>query len=357
MKKPIVVVVIVVVVLLAGIFVKEYLSSSTRGGNGMGRPPMTAPVEVEVVKSIPWSVQTEAIGTAYANESIEVTSSVSDTIASVHFDDGQRVKKGDVLIILNHNEEDAELQASKATLQEEEREVKRLTGLMASRSVSQSLLDERLTQAETAKFRVVAIEARLKDRFIRAPFNGVLGLRQVSVGSFISPGKVITTLDDLDTIKLDFSIPAVSIGHLQEGMSIIAKTPAYPSKEFSGKVSTIDSRVNAIDRSIKLRAEITNPEHTLKPGMLMHVTIHSPDREALVITESAIVQNRDKHFVYVVKDEEGKKIAQLQEVTIGLRKSGVVEILTGLEAGQSIISRGTNTVRNNGPVNVLESQN
>ncbi len=357
MKKPIIFVVVIVVVLIAGIVIKEYSSSATRGGNGMGRPSMAAPVEVEVVKSIPWSVQTEAVGTAYANESIEVTSNVSDTIASIYFEDGQRVKKGDVLLILNHNEEDAELQAAKATLEEEEREVKRLTGLMVSRSVSQSLLDERLTKAETAKFRVVAIEARLKDRTIRAPFNGVLGLRQVSVGSYISPGKVITTLDDLDTIKLDFSIPAVSIGHLQEGMSIAATTPAYPDKVFLGNVSTIDSRVNAIDRSIKLRAVIANSEHSIKPGMLMHVSIKSPEHEALVISESAIVQNREKHFVYVVNEKEGKKIAQLKEVTIGLRKSGVVEILTGLETGQSIISRGTNTVRNNGPVNIVEAQN
>ncbi|MGI1678618.1 MAG: efflux RND transporter periplasmic adaptor subunit [Cellvibrionaceae bacterium] len=353
MQKNILFVVLVIIALIAGIALKEYSQSSNRSGKGMGRPSMAAPVEIEIVKSIPWSVQTEAVGTAFANESVELTANVSDTVASLHFEDGQQVKQGDILVVLNHGEEDAELQAAKATLEEEQREVRRLKGLLASRSVSQSLLDERQTQAETAKFRLEAIEARLKDRYIRAPFNGVLGLRQVSVGTFISPGKVITTLDDLDTIKLDFSIPAVSIGHLQEGMSIFAKTPAYPEKEFIGKVSTINSRVNAVDRSIKLRAEIKNTDHVLKPGMLMHVVVKSPNKEVIVISESAIVQNKDKHFVFLVVKKDKKQVAQLQEVSIGLRKSGVVEIVSGLETGQTIISRGTNTVRNNGPVNVL----
>ncbi len=346
--------VIAVVVLLIGIGAKELSKSSSRGGKGMGRPSMSAPVEASVVNRIPWSVQTEAVGTAFANESVELTANVSDTVATIHFEDGQRVKKGDVLVILDHSEEDAELESAKAMLEEEEREVKRLTGLVASRSVSQSLLDERLTQAETAKFRMVAIQARLKDRFVRAPFDGVLGLRQVSVGSFISPGKIITTLDDLNTIKLDFSIPSVSIGHLEKGMSIVARTPSYPNKEFTGTVSTIDSRVNPIDRSIKLRAVIENENHFLKPGMLMHVIINSPDRDALVISESAIVQNKDKHFVFLVQDIEGRKVAKLQEVVIGARKSGVVEIVSGLTDGQVIINRGTNTVRDGGPVNIIE---
>lgn len=354
MQKNILFIGLIVITIIAGIAFKEYTSSSNKGGRGMGRFMMAAPVEVQIVQPSPWFVVTEAVGTAFANESVEITANVSDTVASLHFDDGEKVNKGDILVILNHNEEDAELQAAKATLEEEEREVKRLKGLLASRSVSQSLLDERQTQAETAKFRVEAIEARLKDRYVRAPFNGVLGLRKVSVGSFISPGNVITTLDDLDTIKLDFSIPAVAIGHLSEGMAITATSPAFLDKTFSGTVSTIDSRVNAVDRSIKLRAKISNADHLIKPGMLMHVSVQSPERDALVISESAIIQNKDKHFVYVVDKKDEKSLARLQEVKIGMRKSGVVEIVSGLESGQIIISRGTNTVRNNGPVNIVD---
>jgi len=218
--------------------------------------------------------------------------------------------------------------------------------------VAQNMLDERVTQRDTAKCQVEAVEARSKDRYVRAPFDGVLVIREVSVGSYISPGRIITTLDDVDTIKLDFAVPATNLGNLKMGMEVFATTPALSGRRFTGKIASIDSRVNIIDRSLRLRAELPNKDFAIKPGMLMHVVIVLANRQALTISETAIVQEKDQHFVYVIDNLE-KPVARLQEVQIGTRKPGVVEIVSGLSAGQMVISRGTNTVRDGAPVTIV----
>ncbi|GAB1261063.1 efflux RND transporter periplasmic adaptor subunit [Aurantivibrio plasticivorans] len=355
MNKMVLVAAAGVVIVAGGILIKEASAPDPGDRAAMMRGGFSVAVESTVVERVSWTVTAEAVGTAYANESVEITSNVSDTVKSVHFEDGQRVEAGSVLVVLNHNEEDAELQVSKANLAEQTREVKRLSGLVQSKSVSQSLLDERLTAQETAKYRLAAVEARLKDRYIKAPFSGVLGLREVSIGSYVSPGRVITTLDDIETIKLDFSIPAIYLGYLKPNLDVSAVSPAFPDKVFAGKIATIDSRINEIDRSLKLRAVIPNPDMLLRPGMLLHIEMVLDVRDTIVVPESSIVQEQDKHYVYVIEGEE-KKVAKRQVVEIGVRKPGQVEILSGLTEGQHIISRGTNTVREGRPVRIVNQE-
>lgn len=350
MKKPLLVVLALALVLVAAIFFKE--STDQQAGPGMRRGPGVTAVEVHTVRPELLELRAEAVGTAYARESVAITANVTDTIESLHFDDGQRVSKGDVLVVLSHNEEEAEFKAAQANLAEQEREVKRLQGLIQSKSVSQSLLDERITLRETAEHRVAAAEARLRDRTIRAPFSGVLGLRQVSPGALVSPGTVITTLDAIETMKLDFAVPAIHLGALGTGQAVNARSPALPERNFSGNVVSVDSRINPVDRSIKVRAELPNGDGTIKHGMLLHVELVFANRQALMIPESALVPVRDRHNVYVIVDGEPVR-ARLQEVEIGVRKPGAVEILSGLEAGQRVVSRGTHTINPNSVLNIV----
>lgn len=350
MKKNVLAILGLVAIVLAAVVWKELDRSASAPSMRFG--PAPTPVEVALVQPRLLEVRAEAVGTAYARESIAVTSNVTDIVESIHFQDGQLVKRGDVLVILNNNEQQAELKAAQANLAEQEREVERLQGLIKTRAVSQNQLDERITQRDMAIHRVAAAEARVRDRIIRAPFDGVLGLRQVSPGTLVTPGTVITTLDDISTMKLDFGVPSIHLGALKVGQQVEARSPAFPNRVFTGQVTSVDSRINEVDRSIRVRAELPNPEGIIKYGMLLHVDIVFSHREALLIPESALVPIRDRQYVYVVSDDELPR-ALMHEVEIGERRPGLVEIVAGLEAGQRVVSRGTHVVRPNGPLSIV----
>jgi membrane fusion protein (multidrug efflux system) len=175
-------------------------------------------------------------------------------------------------------------------------------------------------------------------------------LRRVSVGALISPGDVITTLDDTSVIKLDFSVPETFVSILREGLSVRATAPAYPGRTFAGKVASIDSRVDMNTRSVTVRALLANEDGALKAGMFLNVSLAKDDRQTLIIPEEALTPEAEKQFVFVVAD--GK--AQRREVRIGGRSPGSVEILAGLDAGERVIVEGTQKVRDGAPVNAID---
>jgi membrane fusion protein (multidrug efflux system) len=197
--------------------------------------------------------------------------------------------------------------------------------------------DRLQTLIDTTRAELEQAQSSLNDRSILAPFNGRLGLRQISVGSLVSPGTVITTLDDISTIKLDFSVPERFIQDLEPGKKVEAKAVAFPDVTFKGVVTSIDSRVNPITRTVIVRAEIPNPELRLLPGMLMKVKLIKRSREALMLPESAIIPIQNSHYVYSVNAD---KVIERKQVTIGIRTRGWVEILDGLALGENVVIRG-----------------
>jgi membrane fusion protein (multidrug efflux system) len=194
--------------------------------------------------------------------------------------------------------------------------------------------------------RVAAARARLADTVIRAPFGGRVGLRRISVGTLISPGTVITTLDDASTIKVDFSVPDLYVGELRTGQAIIARTSAYPGREFRGIVSSVDSRVDPASRAVTVRAKVPNGDALLKPGMFLTVQLAQETRDALVVPEEALVPEQARQFVYVV---EGDAVAK-REVRLGRREPGLVEIVDGLAVGDRVVIEGTLKLRDGAPV-------
>lgn len=306
-------------------------------------PAIPAPrVTVVQVTKEPWVEELEALGTARANESLTITSNVSETIAEINFTDGQEVKSGDPIVSLALGEEAAAMAAANARLSEEKRELARLAPLIRSKTISQRTYDERKTTLEVAERAVQQIKARVDDRVITAPFAGVLGLRYVSIGALVEPGDVITTLDDIDTIKLDFTMPASYLSSVKVGTQIKARASEMDGAVFSGEVASLDSRIDPDTRSLIVRALLPNPQHSLKPGMLMYVALQNNPREALTIPEEAIVPRGKQFFSYTVNGEE--KIEQ-REVRLGSRKDGKVEILSGLQEGERVIIRGQNKAR------------
>ncbi len=280
----------------------------------------------------------EALGTLKANESVQLTVNVTETVTAIHFDDGQRVEKGQTLVEMTSREEHALLEEARANLDEAVRQFNRVKQLESQGIEAQSLLDQRRREVDTARARLAAIESRLADRLIKAPFGGVLGLRNTSVGALVEPGDPITTLDDDSVMKLEFALPSVYLASLHQGLPIRARTRAYGERVFDGEVKVVDSRVDPIDRSVRVRAVIPNPQRILKPGMLMTVEVLRNKRQALVIPESALMPRGGEHFVMRLAGEP--PLVERLKIRIGSRRVGEVEVLEGLNAGDRVITHG-----------------
>lgn len=315
--------------LVAAFAYQHFSSEQSRGA--AARPAVT--VSSYVAETRPFSDRVEALGTLRGNESVTLSANASDTISAIHFTEGQRVNAGQLLVTLEMKEEQAQLASAHAELADQQREVKRLEGLVKTMAAAQTELDQRRTALQKAKYKIEELEARIADRRVVAPFAGVLGLRLVSPGALLNPGTPITTLDDIDTLKLDFSVPAALVGSLKPGLELRARTAAY-DLDFSGVVTVVDSRVNAVDRSIRARAEFDNSEGLLKPGMLMTIELLRNPRTALLVPEAALLSRDQQHSVWIIGDDN---TLQRRIVEIGSRQPGWVEVLSGLQAGETLV--------------------
>jgi len=307
------------------------------------------PVKTTVARQQALAITIESLGTATANESVTITAQVTETIRSVNFDDGDRVESGDVLIQLNNQEELARVEELKANIAEAKRQFSRITDLRQSSAASEQLLDEQQARVKALEAQLDVALAQLDDMQIRAPFNGLLGVRAVSKGSLVRPADVITTLDDISIVKVDFSVAENQLASLEKGQSIAATSVAYPSEVFNGVISNIDTRLDPISRAIQVRATIDNQDSKLRPGMLLTIVVEKKVLNTLVIPEKALVPVEDKQFIYVVKDN----VAYEREVVLGERRPGIVQILSGLNEGDAVITEGTLRVRDQSPVSVI----
>jgi membrane fusion protein (multidrug efflux system) len=303
------------------------------GGRGAGRA--TAVVVQTVAPSVLVDT-TEALGTAKANEAVDVTAKATNRVVALHIREGQFVNRGDVLVEFDGTEAHANLSAAEATARDTQSLYDRGTLLYQSKALSESDRVQLEARMLNAKSLVGAARARLNDTVIRAPFSGRLGLRNVSVGSLVTPGQVITTLDDISIIKLDFSVPESYLGTVREGQKLNALSSAYSDEKFSGRVSSIATRVDPVSRSIIVRALIDNRNGRLKPGMFMSVSLQRSSADALMVPEQVLLPEADSQYVYVVAGGKAHKV----QVTLGQRKPGLVEIRQGLKAGDVIVVDG-----------------
>jgi membrane fusion protein, multidrug efflux system len=314
------------------------------GGNGpaaSGGGGIT-PVVVEAVGRERFVTTLESLGTAHSNESVDLAAKVTGRVESLEFTDGQRVRRGDLLARLDTAEERAELREAEVRLAEQRRELERIRGLVAERNLPRQRLDEQESRVSEAEARLEAARARLDDREVRAPFSGVLGLRRVSVGALVSPGTLITTLDDISVVKLDFTVPETFLPAIEPGQDITARGAAYPGRDFTGRVTSIDSRIDPGTRAGIVRAEIPNPEGLLRPGMLLTVRLFRNPAESLSVAESALVPVRDEQYVFVLTDDDR---VERRRIVTGRRAPGRVEVLEGLEEGLRVVVEGTHRIR------------
>lgn len=318
-------------------------------GAQSGPPPG---VIVQRAESEQFVDRVEALGTLRAYDSVEVTAKVTETITKIHFKDSHRVEAGDLLAEMSSENERAELAEAEATMREAKAQLERAKPLAQRGVSSQSSLAERQRDYDTARARVAAVKSRLSDRQITAPFGGLTGLRRISVGALVTPGTVITTIQNDTVMKLDFTVPSAFLATIRTGVEIEAKAAAYDGKVFKGKVSAVDNAVDQDTRSITVRAELPNPDGELKAGMLMTVELLKNPRRAVVVPEQSILMRGNQSFVYVVDPEVEKPVVEQREVVIGARRPGKAEIASGLSAGEAVITHGIVKVRSGQEVRI-----
>ncbi|UUA74093.1 efflux RND transporter periplasmic adaptor subunit [Cellvibrio sp. QJXJ] len=322
------------------------------------QPAASAATEVIVQAASTAQLTTtiEALGDLRANETITLTSNETKKITRINFDDGQRVEKGQILVEMTSREESALLEEARFNTDEAKKQLDRVRELAKRGAASQSELDQRIREFEAARARYNATESRLKDLVLLAPFSGVVGLRQVSVGALVSPGNIITTLNDDSKMKLDFTVPAIYLRSLATGLPIVAKSRDLGNKEFQGEVVSIDNQIDEVTRAIKVRALLDNKNHELKQGMLMLVDLKAASRTALIISESALVPLASNNFVFVLQDAENGPVVERRQITIGERLPGSVEVLSGLNPGEKIVTHGLQKIRPGQKVQVLAEE-
>ena len=284
----------------------------------------------------------EAVGTTFARKAVQIVPMASGQITDVLFATGDTVKTGDILVRLDQDIQRADLDEAKARLAEATLARQRTETLAKSNTVSKAAMEQQTAALAIAQAQLDRAERRLIDRKVLAPFDGVVGLKQIEVGTRVDDKTIITSLDDLSEVEIEFSAPETIFGALKIGMEISAKASAFPLRDFKGRITSIDSRIDTLSRSFKARAQVPNEDLALPSGMFMHLTVILSARENLMIPEEALVAEGDKSLVFLLSEGKAKR----QLVTIGERQFGSIEIVDGLQAGDQVITRGVQKLRN-----------
>jgi membrane fusion protein (multidrug efflux system) len=308
---------------------------------GLAAAPAAIPVVTAAARMEPMGIEIEAVGTTQANESVEVTSKASNTITAIRFNEGEVVERGAVLVEMDSAQAKAELAEAEAALARSKSQYDRSRDLQSRQAMSMADLEQVEASLKGDGARVAAAQARLDDTVIRASFRGRTGFRHVSVGSFVSPGTVITTLDDTSVMKLDFTVPETYLFILRRGLPVTAAASGLPDRKFTGVVTNMDSRVDPVTRSITVRADLANPDGVLRQGMFMTVSLQGDVAPTVLVPEAAIVPERGHAYVFVVRNG----VVERREVRTGKRRPGDVEIVSGVTEHERVVVDGTQNIR------------
>jgi membrane fusion protein, multidrug efflux system len=318
-------------------FTADNNTAQIRGGNNQ------TTVKTAKITSAELSRQVKTLGTALAYDSAKIVAATSDYLTLLDINEGQQVKKGQLLAQLNDTEEKARVNELKALLNEQKRQLARLNNLTRTQASAISLQDEQQAKVNATQAQLDAVMARLSEMQIKAPFDGLLGLRQVSEGAYISTGTVLTTLDDISVIRVEFNVSERYIADLKLDMPLAITNVAYGDSKFVGNIKAMDPRLDPVTRSIKVHGTIDNSDLKLRPGMLLNVTVELANNKVLQVPEKAIVPLQNRHYVFVVAADDSVKQV---EISLGQRVPGSIEVLSGLAEGDEVVVEGTQKLRN-----------
>jgi len=299
--------------------------------------PMAIPVKSSQAKREKLSAKIEAVGDLQAGESVVLRPEIVGRISAIRFAEGDKVKAGQVLIEINADEQRTALAQSEAALKLEQESIQRIREVLGKNLVSRQQYDESLAHLQNAQALVDRDRVRLSRTSLAAPFDGILGLRQVSLGDYVSPGQALVNLESVDPIKLDFKLAEKYASKIVKGLKIAVNVDAWPGRNFSGEIQAVDPRLDEATRTVKARAKLANADLALKPGMFARVSVDlGVLREALFVPEQAVQAKGSSSMVF--RAVNGKAV--LTPVKIGERRPGFVEITEGIKQGDWIVTDG-----------------
>jgi membrane fusion protein (multidrug efflux system) len=362
MTKRMIIMLIFVGLLFGGIFgfqsfkgamIKKYMASR-------GIPPQT--VSTTKASVHPWQNQLEAVGTLQAVRGADLAPQVSGLVAKINFSSGQEVKAGTLLLELDASSDLAKLQSLKATAELAHKTYQRDQQQFQEHAVSKATIDSDMATLKSAEAQVAEQQATIDKKYIKAPFDGRLGIRAVDIGQYLNAGTTIVTLQSLDPIYVDFYLPQRSLSEIATGMTVKVASDAFPKKHFSGEISAISPKVDAQTRNIKIRARIHNPDHLLIPGMFVTADIDvGKAKPEITLPQTAISFNPYGNIVYLVKNKGKNKagkpmlVAEQKFVTTGDTRGDQIAVLKGLSPGDIVVTAGQLKLHNGTPVLINNS--
>lgn len=326
---------------------------------GHGIPPQT--VSTVVAEKSSWQPTAQAVGTLRASKATQLSAEVGGLITAIPFESGKHVKKGQTLLELNADPLKAQLAQFKANAELARQNLTRDRAQLKIQAVSQAVVDSDAATLKSAEAQIATQQALIDQKIIRAPFSGVLGIRQVDLGQYLAPGTTIVSLQQLDPIYIDFTIPQTQIDLIHLDETVAVETDARPGKTFEGKITALEPQINTATRNLTVRAAIDNPKSELLPGMFATLTIkQGPPQEFLTLPSTAIAFNPYGSTVFVVdhgKSKEGKETLTVSQhfVTTGATRGDQIAVLTGIKAGDTVVTSGQIKLRNGAPVLINNS--
>ena len=322
-----------------------------RPGPGAGKPGGNRPTSVEAVQVEKRTiVQTlDAVGSTRPFRSVDIKTQADGTIVEIGFQSGAEVNKDDILFSLDDDIQKADLAQAEAELVKAELALKRATTLNRSSIATKASVEEMQAAKATANAALSRAKRRLADRVIRAPFSGMPSLKQYDIGAQISNSDVLTSLDDLSRVQIEFGIPEQYFAAARKGLHIIATSAAYPGRNFDATISQINTRIDPVSRLFLVRADIDNPDRALVAGMFMQVQMTLETGSLVMVPEEALLVEGQSTFLFVVNDDKVEK----RQVKTGVREPGFVSILDGLNEGETVVTSGVSKVRNGALVKVV----
>ncbi|MBQ74136.1 MAG: efflux transporter periplasmic adaptor subunit [Gammaproteobacteria bacterium] len=351
---------LIVGVLLLVIFgsIGGYLYQRFTSFAAMDFTPPPVVIAVSSSKSTGWAQFLNAVGTIQAVRGVDLTSETSGEITSISFESGNKVSKGQLLLVLNDEVERASRANQTASLKLADVLFRRDKKLIVQKSIPQSQFDQSRANLESARAQLAETQARLANKRIEAPFAGVAGILRVDVGDYLSPGTIIATLQDHSELEIDFTVPARHVPQLKAGLAVMVKVDAFPDREFKAVLTAVDARVDPNTRNVLLRAKLAESEGLL-PGMFATLEVDlGLLQEVVTVPETAMTYALQGNTVYVIEDaEDGGLTAVARVVKVGSARDGRVAVLSGLAAGERVVSVGQNKLYRGVKVVIDESVN
>lgn len=333
-------------------FRNQMIAKAIRGG---GIPPQA--ISTTVVENAVWQPNVEVIGSLQAAQATDLATEVNGLITQIHFKSGEHVKAGEVLLKLNDAPLQAQLAQLKASAALAKQNLDRDRAQLKIKAVSQAVVDSDMATLKGAEAQIKQQEALIDQKTLKAPFSGKLGIRKVDLGEYLPAGTAVVSLQKLDPMYLDFTIPQSELSLIEVGKKISITTNAFARKTFEGKIKAIEPQVNTSTRNITVRAEIGNPDGLLLPGLFATAKVNQgEERQYLTLPSTAIAYNPYGSTVFIVKDEgkddKGKPKLTVEQrvVTTGATRGDQVAILSGLKAGETVVTAGQLKLRNGAPV-------